>query len=186
MTVSQAQDQVRSAFLGGVIGQLVTGAIWLVSAALSTLAGPQPGILALVLGGVLIFPLTQLVLKLLGRAGTLTPDNPLKALPLQSVFTMVALYPLIYAAARYNLNWFYPAFMIVVGAHYVSFIFLYGMWEYGALAAALIAGGVAVGILWPGTFELGGWVSGVVLALFGLAIWVTRVARQPQLLPRAG
>jgi hypothetical protein len=184
MTVSEAQREVRSAFLGGAVGQLVTGAIWLVSAALSTFAGPQPGILALVLGGMLIFPLTQLALKLLGRPGALTHENPLNSLPLQGVLALVAMYPLIYAAARYNLNWFYPAFMIVVGAHYISFIFLYGMWQYGVLAAALFSGGVAVGLLWPTTFEFGGWLTGAVLVLFALFIWGTGVWKQPQLTRR--
>ncbi len=181
MTVSQAQSEVRSAFLGGSIGQLVTGAIWLLSAALATFVSQQAGILALVLGGMLIFPLTLLALKLAGQPGALSRENPLNALPLQSVFAMVAMYPLIYAAARYNLNWFYPAFMIVVGAHYISFIFLYGMWHYGVLAAALIGGGVAIGVLWPNTFELGGWLASVVLVIFAVAIWGLRVWRQPQL-----
>ncbi len=181
MTIDEAQHEVRSVVLGGSVGQTVAGAIWLVSAVLSTFAGQSTGILALVLGGMLIFPLTQLALKLLGRPGGLTRENPLNPLPLQSVFAMVAMYPLIYAATRYNLNWFYPAFMIVVGAHYISFIFLYGMWEYGTLAAALIGGGVAVGVLWPSVFELGGWLAGGILVLFALIIAIMRVWRQPQL-----
>lgn len=181
MNVSEAQYQVRSAFLGGSIGQLVTGAIWLVSAALSTFSGQQPGILALVLGGMLIFPLTQLVLKLMGKPGTLSRENPLSQLPLQSVFAMVAMYPLIYAAARYNINWFYPAFMIVVGAHYLWFIFLYGMWQYTLLASALIGGGVVVGILFPNVFEIGGWLTGCVLVLFALVIWGMEMSKRSQI-----
>ena len=77
MTLSDAQREVRSVFLGGSIGQLVTGAIWLISAALSTWAGERQGIIALFLGGMLIFPLTQLSLRLIGRPGTLGRDNPL-------------------------------------------------------------------------------------------------------------
>lgn len=175
MAVDEAQRQVRSVFLGGSIGQFITGIIWLVSAALGTLAGAQPAILALVLGGMLIFPLTQLILKLLGKPGALARENPLNSLPLQSVLAMVAMYPLIYAAARFNINWFYPAFMVVVGAHYISFIFLYGMWQYGALAGILIGGGVTVGLLWPTVFGLGGWLTGAVLVLFALVIWSGKV-----------
>jgi hypothetical protein len=181
MTVSEAQREVRSVFLGGAVGQLITGAIWLVSAALSTFAGPPPGILALVFGGMLIFPLTRLALKLIGGPGALSRENPLNPLPLQSVFAMAAMYPLIYVAARCNLSWFYPAFMIVVGAHYISFIFLYGMWQYGALAATLIGSGVAVGLLWPNVFDLGGWLTSGALVLFALIIWRTKVWKQPQL-----
>ncbi len=173
MNVGDAQAQVRSVFIGGSLGELVTGIIWLISAALSTFVGQSQGILALVLGGMLIFPLTQLALKLLGKPGTLARENPLNTIPLTSVFAMVAMYPLIYAAARYNVNWFYPAFMIVVGAHYLWFIFLYGMWAYGVLAAVLIGSGIAVGLFAPNVFPLGGWLAGIVLLIFAAVIWVT-------------
>jgi hypothetical protein len=56
MTVEEAQRDVRAAFMGGAVGQLVTGVVWLVSAALSTFLSPRLGVLALVLGGVLISP----------------------------------------------------------------------------------------------------------------------------------
>ncbi len=35
--------------------------------------------------------------------------------------------PLVAAATLYRLGWFYPAFMIVLGAHYFPFAFLYGL-----------------------------------------------------------
>src|SRR5512146_458771 len=152
----------------------MSGGIWLVSAATSTFVGQTQGILALVLGGMLIFPLTQLGLKLMGRPASLGRDNPLYRIPLTSVFAMVAMYPLIYAAARYNINWFFPAFMIVVGAHYLWFIFLYGMWQYSVLAATLVAGGIALAMLFPATFPLGGWVAAVVLRASAVTVWQTR------------
>ena len=118
----------------------------------------------------LIFPLTQLTLKLMGKPGALSRENPLGSMPLQSVFAMVAMYPLIYAASRYNINWFYPAFKIVVGAHYLWFIVLYGMWQYGALAAALVGSGLALGVLLPNMFPVGGWVAGIILVFFAAII----------------
>ncbi len=166
MTIDDAQAEVRAAFMNGSVGQFVSGAIWLVSAALSTFIGQPQGILALVLGGMLIFPLTQLTLKLMGKRGALSRENPLGSMPLQSVFAMVAMYPLIYAASRYNVNWFYPAFMIVVGAHYLWFIVLYGMWQYGVLATALVGSGIALGVLVPNLFSVGGWVAGIILVFF--------------------
>lgn len=92
---------------------------------------------------------------------------------------MAALNPLVYAAALHNLNWFYPAFMLVVGAHYVSFIHLDGMWEYGALAALLVGGG-ALGLSFPSAFTLGGWVTASVLLLFALAIGRRPDAKWPR------
>jgi hypothetical protein len=72
-------------------------------------------------------------------------------------------------------NWFYPAFMVVVGAHYLPFVFLYGMWQYAALSAALISGGVVIAMILPEMFTPGGWITGIVLVLFAIIIW--RLAR---------
>ena len=170
MELREAQREVRSVFLGGAVGQFVTGVIWLSSAALSTWSHRRLGILALVVGGMFIFPLTQLLLRLAGRPSKLSPANPLSRFSLQSVAAMMSTFPLIYFAARADLAWFYPAFMIVVGAHYVMFIHLYGMGSYGFLAAALVGGGVVLAALKPALFALGGWIGGAVLIIFASAV----------------
>ena len=69
--------------------------------------------------------------------------------------------------------WFYPAFMLVVGMHYMPFIFLYGMWEFAVLSALLIGGGAAFGMMLPHTFTAGGWFTGAVLLLFALFVQIT-------------
>ena len=173
MDLRDAQNEVRRVFVGGAFGQIITGAIWLLSAALATWASRPVGIIALVLGGMVIFPLTQLVLKLAGRRASLSRENPLGRFSQLAVFAMMATFPLIYLAARHDLNWFYPAFMIVVGAHYVMFIHLYGMWQYGVLAAGLVGGGVALIVLRSAAFALGGWRAGAALVVFGVVIWTT-------------
>ncbi len=171
MDLHDAQNEVRWTFVGGAFGQIVTGAIWLLSAAFATWVSRSLAILTLLLGGMVIFPLTQLVLKLAGRPASLSRENPLSRFSLHAVFAMMATFPLIYLAARSDLNWFYPAFMIVVGAHYVMFIHLYGMWQYAVLAAGLVGGGVALIVLRSAAFALGGWLAGAALIVFGVAIW---------------
>ncbi len=39
-------------------------------------------------------------------------------------FTLPLSLPVVGAAALYRLEWFYPAFMVVLGAHYLAFAFL--------------------------------------------------------------
>jgi hypothetical protein len=56
--------------------------------------------------------------------------------------------------------------MIVVGAHYLPFIFLYGMCQFGLLAGLLIGGGIVISMYLPTKFALGGWVAAVVLLVF--------------------
>lgn len=166
MLVRDAQREVRSVFLSGAIGQLVSGVLWAGSAALGTWGSPRRAILFLALGGVFIFPVTQLVLRLMGRRSSLSKENPLTGLAMQIAFTVPLSLPLVGAATLHNVSWFYPALMVVVGAHYLPFIFLYGMWEFGVLAALLLGGGVALGMRMPHDFILGGWFTAAVLLLF--------------------
>jgi cellulose synthase/poly-beta-1,6-N-acetylglucosamine synthase-like glycosyltransferase len=168
MNLADAQRELRTAYRRGSVGQLVTAVIWLASAGLAAGVDKRLGIIALLLGGTLIFPLTQMALRIRGGWARPSPENPLPRFFLQGVFAMVALYPLVYVAALHNVNWFYPAFMIVVGVHYMSFVLLYGMWEYGLLAALLVGSGVMLAILLPDVFSAGGWVTAIVLMLFGL------------------
>jgi hypothetical protein len=63
-------------------------------------------------------------------------------------------------------NWFYPAFMVVVGAHYLPFIFLYGMWQFGILAASLIGAGIAIALNLPSLLSVGGWFTTLALLVF--------------------
>jgi len=169
MEINVAQHEVRSVYWGGSVGQAVSGAIWLASAALGTWVGVRYAIIMLVIGGIFIFPLTQLVFKLLGQRTSVSSGNPFNRLAMQIAFIVPLNIPVIGAAALYNLNWFYPAFMLVVGTHYMPFISLYGMWQFGILAAALIGGGVAISLLLPHSFVIGGWVTGVLLVAFALA-----------------
>jgi hypothetical protein len=171
MEIKTAQQEVRAVYLGGSVGSIVSGVLWLVSAALATWANINAGVVLLVFGGIFIFPLTQLALKLLGRRASLGPGNPFNWLAMQSAFILPLCLPVILALASYQNNWFYPAFMIVLGVHYLPFITLYGMWEYGVLAALLIGGGVGLRYALPISFTPGGWLTGVVLLFFALVAW---------------
>jgi len=168
MTVTDAQREVRSVFLGGSIGQLMSGIIWLFSAAVSTWVGIRQGIIVLVVGGMFIFPLTQVALRLAGRPSTLSRENPLRQLAIQVAFIVPLTLPVVAGAALHNVNWFYPACMIIVGAHYMPFIFLYGMREYAVIAAVLMGGGITLGMIMPDAFNVGGWLAGAALVVFGV------------------
>ena len=170
MLIAEAQREVRDVFLNGAVGTAVSGGIWLPSAALGTWGSTHQAILALAMGGAFIFPITQLILRLSGRRASLRPENPLGQLAMQVAFTIPLALPVIGAATLKNLNWFYPAFAVIVGAHYLPFMFLYGMWHYAVVAALLIGGGVAVGLTRGDAFTLGGWLTGLVLVLS--AIWL--------------
>ena len=78
MLVMDAQRDVRTVYMGGFVGQLVSAALWASSAAAAVFVSPRAGIQLLVLGGMLIFPLTQLALRIMRRPASLSAENPLR------------------------------------------------------------------------------------------------------------
>lgn len=175
MHVEDAQRDVRTVFIGGFAGQLVSGMVWALSAALGTWRSPRLAVLVLVVGGMFIFPLTQILLRVMGRRASLSKGHPMNGLAMQTAFIVPFSLPLVAAATMHHMNWFYPAFMIVVGVHYMPFIFLYGMRMFGVLAGILIGAGVLIALYANTSFSLGGWFTAVVLFAFafigrGLAI----------------
>lgn len=169
MHIHDAQREMRSAFLGGFAGQTVAGLIWLAAAAVGTLHTPATAMAVLFLGSMGIFPLTQAAVRLVGRPGTVSPDNGLWQLGAQTAFTVPIGFLLVGAATLFQQTWFFPAAMIVVGAHYLPFVTLYGMRMYALLAALLVLAGAALALYGPPVFALGAWLTGTVLIAAGAA-----------------
>lgn len=172
MDVQDAQREIRVFYIGGFCGQLVSSLIWLTSAALGAWVSPEASILAVVIGGFLIFPLTRLLLHHLspGRAPVST-ENPFTGLGMQVAFVLPLSMLLLVPVSLYRLNWFFPALMVLAGAHYLPFATLYGMRMFLILAGILIAAGVVIALYFAATFSLGAWIGG--LTLFAFA-WIGR------------
>ena len=171
MDIQDAQREVRSVYIGGFWGQLVTSAIWLISATLGTWVTPKASILTVVIGGFFNFPVTQMLLRLSGRRASVSRENPFNNLAMQVAFVLPFSMLLLVPVGLYQLNWFFPGLMVLVGAHYLPFASLYGMRMFLFLAGILIAMGVVVAGYFSGTFSLGAWIAG--LTLFAFA-WIGR------------
>ncbi|MEP6979520.1 MAG: hypothetical protein ABJA16_02030 [Nakamurella sp.] len=174
MRVEQAQADVRGVYRGGFSGPLVGSVIWFAAAAVYEWNSPGLAMMVLFIGGMLIFPLSTLVLTVLGGPAALPKGHPSASLAIQAAFTvplglLVAVVLGSYEAAR-----FFPAALVIVGAHYLVFVSLYGMRLYALLAAVLIAVGV-VGLFWDLTSgELSGWIGGGVLLGFTGPLYLAR------------
>ena len=172
MQIADAQREVRQIYLGGLVGQAVSGLLWLASAALATWHSHNGGALFLVLGGFAIYPLVSLTLRVLGRPAALGSGNPFRLLAIQVAFVLPFSMLLLVPIFAYRAEWFYPAMMILLGAHYLPFATLYGMRSFLVLAALLLAAGVAIAVYLPGHFSVGGWFSGAVLLAFSIIGYV--------------
>ena len=168
MMIADAQREIRTRYVGGFYGQLVAGLLWLVSAGLAAWVGPAPAITTTVVGGFFIYPLTELLVRTVGGAAPVSPDNALQRLGMQVALVLPMSMPLLVPVGYYRLNWFYPALMILVGAHYLPFVFLYGMRAFWALGSLLVGAGIVIALRWSSAFSTGAWLTGVALLVFAV------------------
>ncbi len=166
MQIGDAQWEMRTRYVGGFYGQLVSGLLWLVSASLAQWSGPRAAITTLVLGGFFIFPATELLLRMAGERASLSAANSLRNLGMQAAFVLPLSMPLLVPIGLYRLTWFYPGMMVLLGAHYLPFAFLYGMRMFFGLTALLTGGGLMIAMYWPGSFSIGAWYTGLILLTF--------------------
>lgn len=166
--MAEAQRQMRSIFAGGSVGAIVAGLVWLLSAVAATTAGIGWGVLVMIATGFFIYPLTQLALRAMGGRGTVPPENPLRELSVEVPLVGPLMIPLVGAAALHRVEWFYPAMMLAMGAHYIPFSFLYGMPQFVRLGIVMSVGGVAVGLWAPGLSKFAAFLTAGVL--FGFAL----------------
>ena len=171
MEIQDAQREVRSVYIGGFWGQLVSSIIWLASAAVGTWVSPKASILTAVISGFFIFPLTQMMLRLSGRPARVSQGNPFHFLGMQVALVLPFSMLLLVPVGLYHVNWFFPALMILLGAHYFPFATLYGMRVFLFLGGFLIAAGVVIAQNFSATFSLGAWVAGLALFVFA---WIGR------------
>jgi hypothetical protein len=177
VTVAEAQRDMRIGLMGGFMGQLVSSLLWLASAAFATWGTQRSAIIVLVVAGFFIFPLTKLGLRLIGHRARVSPDNPLNGLGMQAAFVLPLSLLVVAAAALYRIEWFYPAFMIVLGAHYLPFVTLYGMPMFYVLGGILVGAGTVLALYVHMPFSAGAWLTAAVLVVFAI-LGRLRVARE--------
>lgn len=164
--LDQDQRELRLTFLGGFAGQLVSGVIWIIASVASVLFKPEVGMVVLFFGCMMIFPLTTAILRFMGKKVDICKDNGLWPLGTQVAFTVPINFLLVGIITLYNPMLFFPSVMIIVGAHYLPFITLYGMKMFGILSVILISGGSILLFYNTNIFSIGGWFTGFVLVLF--------------------
>ncbi len=146
---------------------MVQPLLWLISCTLASWISWRAGITVFIVGGMFIFPVTQVVLRLTGRPASLSAKNPLRELAMEVAFIVPLLLPLVGAAALHRIEWFYPAAAVVVGAHYLPFAFLYGMRLFVFLSAILISSGIVIGLWAPAQGLDAGWLAAGTMIVFG-------------------
>jgi len=147
LTLTQAQADMRSGYFDGAPGLLVSGLAWLVSGLFAVFVSPGSAVLALLVGGAVIHPLSVLGAKILGRSGTHSQGNPLARLAIEGTIWLLAGIAIAYAMQVLRVEWFFPAMLLLIGGRYLTFQSLYGLRIYWICGAALCVAGFGLGLV---------------------------------------
>lgn len=169
--IEEAQDEVRAVYRGGYAGPAVSAVVWGVANAVFLWVSPAAGIAALFIGGMLIFPLSSLILRITAGPYRLPKGHPSAALATQSALTVPLGLLVAIALGILEPLLFFPASLIIVGAHYLTFISLYGMRSYGVLAGVLVAVGAIAMFLLPQLGNVSGWIGAGVFVVFSVLLY---------------
>ena len=169
-SILEAQKDMREAYANGIPGVLSSGSVWVIAGVVALLANPVSGILTLVFGGTLIFPLSVILCKIIGRTGKHSKNNPLAPLALEGTFWMLLSIPIAGGAAFYKLEWFFPAMILVIAGRYLTFSTIYGLRIFWFFGVALMLCSFTIVILNAPVF-IGAFSGGVVELVFALIIF---------------
>jgi hypothetical protein len=162
----QHAHQMRVTFAGAVPHTLFTALIWIVAGCLAVISTPLKAILFFIIGGTFTFPGGELIRKSLGTRNVLSTDNRLPLFFTLLAFTIPLSYPLIYFICKANVNLFFPAFTILIGAHYLPFVYGYQMKSFALLSILLVGSGTITGLYFNNSFAMQAFLTGSALLVF--------------------
>lgn len=142
MVISDAQQDLRRAYVGGGPGVMISGLVWMVAAFIQDIRGVGPAFAALFFGGMLIFPITKLICRTIFRRDNESRSNPLGMTVLESTFAMIGGLFAAWLFLSSEPALVLPLAAIAVGTHYFVFKTAYGDRLFWLLAAAVTAIGV--------------------------------------------
>lgn len=140
MEIAAAQRDMARAFVGGAPGVLVSGLVWITAGAVWDQSGVARAFVVLFIGGIIIFPASVLIARLILRAPKITPDNPLERLGLETTFMLMGGILIAWLLLRPAPDLVFPVMAITIGVRYFAFRTLYDD------AAYWLLGGVLAGV----------------------------------------
>jgi hypothetical protein len=142
MLFSDAQHDIRRAYVGGGPGVLVSALIWFVATFVQHAHGIGSAFTALFFGGMLIFPVSKLVSRFVFGRTNEGRENPLGMTALESTVAMIGGLFAAWLFLPVKPALVFPLAAIAVGTHYLVFRTIYGDRLFLALAAIVTALGL--------------------------------------------
>ena len=139
MTITDAQADLRRAYVGGGPGAFVSGLMWFIAAWVEANHGIRSAFIALFFGGMLIYPLGLAASRLLFRRAGEAKDNPMGPVALESTIAMIGCLLAAWLILPFKPEMVFPIAAIAIGTHYFVFKTAYGDRAYWLLAAMITA-----------------------------------------------
>lgn len=158
----------RQTYLGAAPHSLTVGSLWIISGMVSNYTSTGFAILFFFFATAINFPIGELVRKLMKVQNRMSKDNNLDKLFTWLSLTIPLSIPLVFMACQYNINWFFPAFAVLVGAHYLPFVWAYQMPTFAVLGGLIVISGSLIGYFYSQSFDLAAYATGGLIILFGL------------------
>lgn len=140
MTIEEAQQDFRRAYVGGGPGVLVSGLVWLVAAVIAHYQGIERGFAALFIGGMAIHPVSTLACRKLFNRAKEASDNPLGGVALESTVAMIGGLVVAWLFIALHAEYVFPVAAIATGTRYAIFKTVYGdrlFWLLGGLMTGI-------------------------------------------------
>jgi hypothetical protein len=169
--LQDAQNDMRNSYGHGSIGVFISGMVWITASLIVNYHSSQKGIWALIIGGMLIFPLATLIGRLIGIEGGHNKSNPLGKLAMEGTIWMIMCIPLAYGLSLVKVEWFFQGMVMIIAGRYLTFASIYGLRIYWILASIL---GLTAYTLFK--IEIGAFISalaiGLIEVIFGIVIYI--------------
>ena len=137
----QQQHEMRYAYYDGAPGILVSGLVWIASALVCYLSGIGHAVGTLLIGGALIYPISAIATKAMGRPAKTNKANALNHLGMASTIWLSLCCAMAYKLFLFEPSLFFPVMMATIGSRYLIFASMYGRSIFWALGVTLIVGG---------------------------------------------
>lgn len=141
MDLKTAQAEARYTYSRGGFGALVSGVIWLIVAIIASKQGINTAFIVLFFAGMLIFPLSVLLLKLFFKRSMLPKGHPSGQIVGETIFPMIGFLFVAWLFIPLKPEWVFPIAAIGVGTHYFGFRSAYGDFTYWVLGGVVTAVG---------------------------------------------
>ena len=170
MNVKESQQDLRSAYVNGIAGVIVSGLVWLVAGIMAYSASAKISMIVFFVGGMLIHPLGIFISKMMKGSGQHKKQNLLGILAMESTIFLFAGLFIAYAVSTIQQNWFFHIMLIIIGARYVIFQSMYGIYIYWIFGLTLLVIGAAC-LISDQAIYISALLGGVLELIFGFLIY---------------